>query len=76
MLFNIYTSTIETCIQPKLQFGSYADDHYIKSSFDPAVILKQNGQQRHLILMTITWKQNVLDSNTVFAMQNLQPVLY
>ena len=36
VLFNAYVSTITTCIPDSLTLGGYADDHFIKSTFNPA----------------------------------------
>ena len=36
VLFNMYVSTIVECIPEDLSIGGYADDHFIRASFDPA----------------------------------------
>jgi len=35
VLFNAYVSTITDCIPGNLSLGGYADDHFIKGTFDP-----------------------------------------
>ena len=36
VLFNVYVSTITECVPEDLSLGGYADDHYIKGTFNPA----------------------------------------
>ena len=35
LLFNIYSSTIVDCVHPTQDIGGYADDHFVKGTFDP-----------------------------------------
>ena len=35
LLFNLYASTITNCVHQDQQIGGYADDHFVKGTFDP-----------------------------------------
>ena len=37
LLFNLYSSTIKECIISSQDLGGYADDHYIKDTFNPTI---------------------------------------